>query len=248
MGNSPPVQEVRKAGRHRASTINDRAGLATAPGGFEMTQPNTRVVNGVTTRVLHNKDYVEVSERVRILHELRKAGEIKEFEMVESEPREIGARIVWRCSALIDNKLYIGNAEVKQDAPKNTPDGTNPFECAETSAFGRMLAFAGLGTVESIASYDEVMRGQAFVAVIEQPQKGIVEAGKSPKQLPQPQPMTFNQVYNKGLQKGKWTKETFPSIASGILNGHPINKDTVAKLTAAQIAQLDAAIAQESAA
>lgn len=201
-----------------------------------MTQPNTRVVNGVTTRVLHGKDYVEVNERVRILHELRKAGEIKEFEMVESEPREIGARIVWRCSALIDNKLYIGNAEVKQDAPKNTPDGTNPFECAETSAFGRMLAFAGLGTIESIASYDEVMRGQAFA-----------EAGKSPAQLPQAQPMNFNQVYNKGLRLGKWTKETFPSVASGILNGYPINKESVNKLTTAQLQALDAAIEQEAA-
>src|SRR5258708_4955187 len=89
-----------------------------------------RVVNGIKTRVLHGKDYVEVSTRVQILHELRKAGEIKEFEMVESEVRAIANRLIWRCSALIDNKLYIGNAEVKLDAPKNTPDGTNPFECA----------------------------------------------------------------------------------------------------------------------
>jgi hypothetical protein len=149
-------------------------------------QQNTRVVNGINTRVLHNKDYVEVSERTRILHELRKAGEIKEFEMVESEPREIGARLVWRCSALIDGKRYIGNAEVKLDAPKNTPDGTNPFECAETSAFGRMLAFAGLGTIESIASYEEIVRGQPFVAVIEQAQTRVVESSKQ-RQIAQPQ-------------------------------------------------------------
>src|SRR5258708_17158803 len=58
---------------------------------------------------------------------------------------------------------------------------------------------------------------------------------------------TFNQVYNKGLRLGKWTKETFPSVASGILNGHPINKESVNKLTAAQLAQLDAAIEQEAA-
>lgn len=149
-------------------------------------QAGTRIVNGINTRNLHGKDYVEVNERTRILHELRKSGEIKEFEMVESEPREVGARLVWRCSALIDNKLYIGNAEVKLDAPKNTPDGTNPFECAETSAFGRMLAFAGLGTIESIASYDEVMRGQPFVAVIEQAQPRVVEASKQ-RQIAQPQ-------------------------------------------------------------
>ena len=150
-------------------------------------QASTRVVNGINTRVLHNKDYVEVSERTRILHELRKSGEIKEFEMVESQPCEIANRLIWRCSALIDNKLYIGNAEVKLDAPKNTPDGTNPFECAETSAFGRMLACAGRGTIESIASYDEVMRGQPFVAVIEQAQPRVVEASKQ-RQVAQPEP------------------------------------------------------------
>src|SRR6266702_3101461 len=151
-----------------------------------MATANTRVVNGVNTRLLHNKDYVEVNERVRILHALRKSGEIKEFEMLKSEPFEIAGRLVWIVSAKVDGMLYIGNAEVKLDAPKNSPDGTNPFECAETSAFGRMLAFAGLGTVESIASYDEVMRGQPFTAVIEEPKNGnkVVEA----RQIEAPQP------------------------------------------------------------
>src|SRR5579872_1175045 len=103
-----------------------------------MAVANTRVVNGINTRVLHNKDYVEVAERVRILHELRKAGEIKDFEMVGSAPQEIASQVYWQVSARIDGKLYIGTAEVKFDAPKNTPDGTNPISCAETSAFGRM--------------------------------------------------------------------------------------------------------------
>lgn len=151
-----------------------------------MATANTRVVNGINTRVLHNKDYVEVNERVNILHRLRKSGEIKDFEMVESQPYQFGDRLVWRVSARIDGKLYIGNAEAKMDAPKNSPDGTNPFECAETSAFGRMLAFAGLGTVESIASYDEIMRGQPFTAVIEQRTNGVVEAGNVPQQIEAP--------------------------------------------------------------
>ena len=151
---------------------------------------NERVVNGVKTRLLHNKDYVEVAERTRILHELRKAGEIKEFEMVESEPREIVGRVYWRVSARIDGKLYIGDAEVKLDAPKNTPDGTNPFECAETSAFGRMLAFAGLGTVESLASYDEIARGEPYVAVVEQATSSrVVEAGAPAHRQIQPPAM-----------------------------------------------------------
>lgn len=148
-----------------------------------MANQNTRVVNGITTRVLHNRDYVEVNERVRILHELRKSGEITDFEMVESDAHQIADRWVWRVSARINGKLYIGNAEAKMDAPKNSPDGTNPFECAETSAFGRMLAFAGLGTVESIASYDEIARGKSFETRPVQEQR-VVEAGNAQKQLP----------------------------------------------------------------
>ena len=144
---------------------------------------NERVVNGVKTRVLHNKDYVEVAERVRIVHELK-----KEFEIVESAPFQIGDRFIWRVVTKVDGKQYIGNAEVKMNAPKNTPDGTNPFECAETSAIGRALAFAGLGTVESISSYDEIARSQPFVAVVEDSQtKRVVEAKSARTALPSPQ-------------------------------------------------------------
>lgn len=146
-----------------------------------MTVANERVVNGIKTRVLHNKDYVEVSERVRIVHSLDKP-----FGVLESGPFEIASRLLWRVVISFDNQQYIGNAEVKLDAPKNSPDGTNPFECAETSAYGRALAFAGLGTVESISSYDEIARSQPFVAVIEQAGKGVVES-VAPKRLNPPQ-------------------------------------------------------------
>lgn len=144
-----------------------------------MANSNERIVNGVKTRVLHGKDYVEVAERVNAVYKTN-----KEFETVESAPFEIAGRLVWRVVVRVDGKQHIGNAEVKLDAPKNTPDGTNPFECAETSAMGRALAFAGLGTVERIASFDEVARGQPFVAVVEQAQNKVVEAGNTPRQLP----------------------------------------------------------------
>src|SRR5690242_19788531 len=112
-----------------------------------MANSGERIVKGVKTRVLHGKDYVEVAERVRVVHELK-----KKVEMVESAPFQVLDRWIWRVVIKVDDLPYIGNAEVKLNAPKNTPDGTNPFECAETSALGRALAFAGLGTVESIAS------------------------------------------------------------------------------------------------
>ena len=140
-----------------------------------------RVVNGIKTRVLHGKDYVEVQERVRIAH-----GSEHQFEQAETVHFSIGDRWFVRCVIKVDGKQFIGTAEIKFLAPKNTPDGTNPFECAETSALGRALAFAGLGTVESIASFDEVYR----VNAIEQAEMGgrpVVEAASQPAQLPAPQ-------------------------------------------------------------
>src|SRR5437660_12828628 len=105
-----------------------------------------RVINNVNTVVLHGNDYVEVHERFRILHELK-----KDFETLESGPLQVGERLLWRVVAKIDGKQYIAHAEIKLVAPKNSPDGTNPFECGETSAWGRLLAFAGLRTVQGIA-------------------------------------------------------------------------------------------------
>lgn len=105
----------------------------------------------IKTVDIRGKQYVTVAERLRILHEMK-----KDFEITESQPYQIDERWFWRVAALIDGKRYIGNAEIKFNAPKNTPDGMSPVECAETSALGRLLAFAGLGTVDSIASLDEI--------------------------------------------------------------------------------------------
>ena len=190
---------------------------------------NERIVNGVKTRVLHGKDYVEVAERLRVLYDLKKSLEVQ-----ESGPFEVADRWVWRIVVLVDGKRYVGNAEVKLNAPKNTPDGTNPFECAEVSALGRALAFAGLGTVESIASYEEIMRSQPFVAVVEDPYKRVVEAKEAPKQIEQPKVQTsldtalkerlnvlYEQVFTLGLiPKSNDTKEnvkTFFRLASEII-------------------------------
>ncbi len=153
-----------------------------------MANANERVVNGVNTRVLHNKDYVEVAERVRIVHALE-----KKFEMVESAPYTVADRWLWKVVVRVDDTQHIGTAEVKLNAPQNTPDGTNPFECAETSALGRALGFAGLGTVQSIASYDEIARSQPFVATVEQVSTGVVDAPNAPKQIA-PRQLTTQQA------------------------------------------------------
>lgn len=181
-----------------------------------MPNNNERVVNGVRTRVLHGKDYVEVSERVRVVHELD-----KEFEVIESAPFQIGDRCIWRVVVKVDGKQYIGNAEAKLNAPKNTPDGTNPFECAETSALGRALAFAGLGTVESIASYDEIARAQPFTATIEPAPNKVIESAPSRQQLPAPpqsQPVSDADARQKELITKYCDSLSYPL---------PLNYDTI---------------------
>lgn len=143
-----------------------------------------RIVNGIKTRVLHNKDYVEVAERIRIAHQVE-----EDFEQVETTHFTIKDRWFARCLIKVKGRQYIGTAEIKFDAPKNTPDGSAPYECAETSALGRALAFAGFGTVESIASYEEIARSQPFVAVVEESTHQTVEASDGTlKQVKQAQP------------------------------------------------------------
>lgn len=105
---------------------------------------------------IKGKMYVTVAERVNMAHE-KKA----DFQIVESTPLQLADRILWRVVIQIAGKQFIGHAECKMNAPKNLPDGTNPFECAETSALGRALGFAGLGSVESIASAEEVIQAIA---------------------------------------------------------------------------------------
>lgn len=141
---------------------------------------NERVVNGIKTRVLHNKDYVEVAERVRIVHQVS-----DKVEMLESAPFQVADHWLWKVAIRVNGNMFIGNAEVKLNAPKNTPDGTNPFECAETSAYGRAIANAGLGTVDSIASYDEVARALPKTTV-QAVERGVIDSASSQKRIEKP--------------------------------------------------------------
>jgi hypothetical protein len=105
---------------------------------------------------IKGKNYTLISERVRLAHETRES-----FEMVSSGPLQCGPMTVWQVVIKVNGCQYIGTAEIKFDASPKTADGTNPVACAETSAVGRALGMAGLGSVESIASAEEVMLAQA---------------------------------------------------------------------------------------
>ena len=103
------------------------------------------------TVMIHNKPYSTVAERLASVH-----GANKSFEVVDSSPIQCGQHWVWRTHILLDGRQFIGSAQVHLDAKPGSADHTDPFACAETSAVGRALAFAGILSAESIASADEL--------------------------------------------------------------------------------------------
>jgi hypothetical protein len=114
----------------------------------------------VATVKIKGKDYVTVAERVRLAHEL--GG----YSMESSEVFQLGdtgryfARVVIR----VGDATYTGTAEAKLNARPGSADGDSPIECAETSALGRALGFAGIGVLDGIASANEVYRNVAQAA------------------------------------------------------------------------------------
>jgi hypothetical protein len=200
-----------------------------------MATQSERIVNGIKTRVLHGKDYVEVSERVRIVHQVE-----EDFEQVETVHFSIADRWFVRCVIKVGGKQYIGTAEIKLNAPKNTPDGTNPFECAETSALGRALAFAGLGTVDSIASYDEVARGKPFTQIIEQSNR-VIEASK-PQTEADKKKARLNNLFKAGRAKGLFlSKDEMALYISDVLQTE-ITADDIASLDEDQLLAVEQAV------
>ncbi len=111
-------------------------------------------MTAVTPINIKGKPYIQVAGRVSLAHE------DDGFSMLSSETFELASRYFCRVTIEVKGKRYIGTSEVKLTAKPGTADGDSPVECAETSALGRALGYAGYGSVESIASADEVLRNE----------------------------------------------------------------------------------------
>lgn len=122
---------------------------------------------------LNGKEYVTVSERV----EAALSAETS-YQMVSAETFSLMERWFYRVTLLVGERRYIGTAEIKFNASASSADGKNPIECAETSAVGRALGFAGFGVMDGIASADELMRSEP------RPQR---QAQPAPQPAPQTQ-------------------------------------------------------------
>lgn len=102
------------------------------------------------TTNIKGKPYVEVNERIRWLRENYPHATLL-TEIISNE----GNTVIMKATLVIDEKIIsTGHAmEVKGDGMVNK---TSHLENAETSAWGRCLAGAGIGVTDSIASAEEV--------------------------------------------------------------------------------------------
>lgn len=101
---------------------------------------------------IHGKEYVTVAERIQELHET--IGDDKPIsiktEVIQHEPA-----VVVRAVVTIGENEFSG---ISAANPTKAIEKASPYEVAETSAVGRALGFAGFGSVEGIASADEMVK------------------------------------------------------------------------------------------
>lgn len=111
---------------------------------------NSGVVN------IHGKDYVTVAKRLQMFLDANKEeGNISiTTEILSHDP------IVIRAVVKIKERVFHGISSVALDTAKFI-EKSNPYEVAETSAVGRALGFAGFGSIDSIASADEVIKAES---------------------------------------------------------------------------------------
>jgi hypothetical protein len=111
-----------------------------------MKEATRQMINGI--HVLRYPDhslYVDVAERVRLVHRSNTS-----FSVERGEICHIKHIWFYRATITVGEQQYIGDAEIHFGAPVDTPDGTNPVSCGQTSALGNALTFAGFGDLRTL--------------------------------------------------------------------------------------------------
>lgn len=136
---------------------------------------------------IHGKEYVTVAERIQELHKSLKTEDDVSImtEIVSQDP------IIIKATVMINGNSYngISAANLSKAIEKDSP-----YEIAETSAVGRALAFAGFGSIESIASADEVAAKQrssvsTISSVSSKPSVSTIPSGPIPLQDEKDEPV-----------------------------------------------------------
>lgn len=102
--------------------------------------------------LIHGKPYYTVANRITEMHESLKDAGVRitiETEVLRWEPVTVKATVT------IGENVYTGMSYANET---KAIEKTSPIEVAETSAVGRALGFAGFGSVDSIATADEMVK------------------------------------------------------------------------------------------
>ena len=98
-------------------------------------------------------EYMTVAGRIKEFTDLHKK-QNKKFKFTRYFEVDSQGNII--CHAKVFSEIF-GVVEATAAAyGKTIVDKTNPYENAETSAYGRCLGFFGIGIIENFASYEEV--------------------------------------------------------------------------------------------
>ena len=146
----------------------------------------TYVNEELKTVKIGKKPYVQVNDRVQGFRRLLPMGDIK-TEMVVYIPDDY---CVFKCDIYDEQDEHLASGYAQETVSKNQQiNRTAMLENCETSAVGRALGFLGIGSVDSIASADEVNkainRGMELDSVIGEDMAAdlvhdLIEAGQSP--------------------------------------------------------------------
>ena len=104
---------------------------------------------------IHGNQYVTVAERVQMIHE-----DIKDkMFSITTEVLAHTPVVVVKATVITPTGTYTG---ISAANPSKAIEKMSPYEVAETSAVGRALGFAGYGSIDSIASADEMVKSGAI--------------------------------------------------------------------------------------
>lgn len=123
---------------------------------------------------IHGKQYMPVSERVRMAHDSKSLLSIN-TEVLQHNPVVIKATVEIAIGGH-GNGTFTGISAANSG---KAIEKASPYEVAETSAVGRALGFAGFGIVEGIASADEMIKAGSQKAPIKRT-TGIIEPSDGP--------------------------------------------------------------------
>lgn len=135
---------------------------------------NKELMNGSQPFQRGGKIYVEVCKRIQGFWQLYPNGRIltRWFDLTDAHAVCI--------AEVYDGEVLIATGTAREDKGAGFVNKTSYVENAETSAVGRALGNLGIGSVDSVASYDELMNaeqgGKAEAKKAKAPNKKTVRA------------------------------------------------------------------------